>query len=81
MKALSTTFLSELNENSKDFIPKGPTGTNFSPIGRSSERYNRCYEEQTVNILKFLQKICFKEQIASKSKDDFLKNSKNDRHL
>ena len=33
------------------------------------------------DVMKFLQKICFKEQIASKSKDDFLKNSKNDRHL
>ena len=51
-------------------------GTNFYRIGRSGERRNRCHKKQNsrhskVSLRNFLN--FFKDQIASKSKDVFLK--------
>ena len=68
-----------LNERSKDLIPGTLINTNFYPIGSSGEGNNRCQKNRNSRHSKFpltIFKNFFKVQMASKSKDAFIKIQK-----
>ena len=81
METLRTYFSYGLNERKKCWIQRTPKGTNFYPIGRSGERNNNCHKSRNSQHSLRNFKNLFKDQMATKSKDAFLKIRKKIRNL